>query len=257
MRVFVTRPASDARAWVDGLRARGFDALALPLISIAPAPAPRKRELVGAWRQLEQFRAAMFVSGNAVRHFFAVRPTGTEWAGTTRAWATGAGTRQALLDVGVVSSAIDAPPIDAPQFDSETLWTQVAEQVKAGDQVLLVRGADAGREGDTGRDWLAEQLVSAGARVQAVTAYLRCVPILDALSGTEAIAGAEGGAWLFSSSQSIANLQALFPAQDWSRARAVCTHSRIASTARAASFGVVCESRPSMEAVVTALESFR
>ena len=42
----------------------------------------------------------------------------------------------------------------------------------------------------------------------------------------------------------------------WDRARAIATHPRIAHAARRAGFGVVCESRPSVEAVVAALESF-
>jgi uroporphyrinogen-III synthase len=64
-------------------------------------------------------------------------------------------------------------------------------------------------------------------------------------------------AWLFSSSQAIANLLTLEPRADWSGARAVATHPRIAESARSAGFGVVCESRPGLDAVIAALESFR
>jgi len=70
-------------------------------------------------------------------------------------------------------------------------------------------------------------------------------------------AAAAGDIWLFSSSQAISHLRAALPHQDWSRARAVATHTRIAEAARKAGFGVVCESRPAVEAVVAALESFR
>ena len=69
--------------------------------------------------------------------------------------------------------------------------------------------------------------------------------------------GATGVAWLFSSSQAVAHLTELLPAQDWRSARAVATHPRIAQAARSAGFGVVCESRPSLDAVAAALESFR
>jgi uroporphyrinogen-III synthase len=37
----------------------------------------------------------------------------------------------------------------------------------------------------------------------------------------------------------------------------VATHPRIAQAARDAGFGVVCESRPTEEAIVAALESIR
>ena len=40
MRVVVTRPESEARRWLEDLRARGFDAMLLSLIDIAPVPQP-------------------------------------------------------------------------------------------------------------------------------------------------------------------------------------------------------------------------
>ena len=255
MRVIVTRPQSEARRWGRHLRDRGFDALELPLISILPAPQPAALE--SAWRGLEGMSAVMFVSGTAVRHFFAQRPAPAAWPRTTRAWATGTGTRQALLEAGVEAGSIDAPPAQALQFDSETLWQVVADQVRPGQCVMIIRGAEQGREG-AGRDWLAERLLATGAQVQSVTAYLRAAPHFSPDQLTQARRGAEASSvWLFSSSRAIAHLQGLLPGQDWSKARAVATHPRIAQTAREAGFGVVCESRPTEDAVTAALESFR
>jgi uroporphyrinogen-III synthase len=254
MRVIVTRPQDEARAWLDQLRARGIDAQPLPLIAIQPAPEPDA--LAGAWRGLAGSRAVMFVSGNAVRHFFDHRPDGMPWPQQTRAWATGPGTRQALLDAGVAPAAIDAPAADAAQFDSETLWAQVAGQVTPGDRITIVRGRDAGLH-HLGRDWLADQLRAAGAKVETVVSYLRAVPDWGDEQLACARQAAEGAVWLFSSSQAVANLSSLLPGQDWSHARAVATHPRIARASRDAGFGVVCESRPSVEAVSAALESFR
>ena len=253
MRVFVTRPESEARRWVHELRQRGIDALSFPLIAIVAAP--RSEPLRTAWQALNGYRAVMFVSGNAVRHFFGQRPAGTGWPPGTRAWATGAGTCEALLESGIAASLVDSPPPQAAQFDSETLWQQVAGQVRPGDAVLIVRGGDASGQA-AGRDWLADQLGAAGAQVETVVAYLRAMPELDASQLALARGGATDGAWLLSSSQAIAHLQALLPAQDWHAARAVATHPRIAQAARRAGFGVVCESRPSVDAVVAALESF-
>lgn len=256
MRVLVTRPESEARHWVEDLRRRGFDALALPLIAIAPVSGGAA--LSAAWRQLDRYRAVMFVSGNAVRHFFGHRPGGARWPAQTRAWSPGGGTREALLAAGVDPALVDAPPPQSAQFDSEALWQQVAGQVAAGDRVLIVRGGDA-TGASSGRDWLAEQLAAAGAQVEVLVAYLRQPPQFSQgqLAQAQQSLGAEGGVWLFSSSQAIAHLQALLPRQDWAQARAVATHPRIAQAARRAGFGVVCESRPSLDAVVAALESFR
>jgi uroporphyrinogen-III synthase len=255
MRVIVTRPQSEARRWGRHLRERGFDTLELPLISILPAP--ELAAIESAWRTLAGVRAVMFVSGAAVRHFFARRPAESPWPPTTRAWATGTGTRQALLDAGVGDGAIDAPQPHATQFDSEALWQVVAGQATQGRRVLIVRGAEQGRDG-AGRDWLAERLLANGVQVQSVTAYVRAAPQFSPEQMTQARRGADAGTvWLFSSSQAIAHLQALLPGQDWSKARAVATHPRIAQTARNAGFGVVCESRPTEDAVIAALESFR
>lgn len=249
MRVIVTRPAAEAAEWVEALRARGFDAVALALIDIRTAAdtAP----LQGAWSRIASFRAVMFVSANAVRGFFSVRPAASEF--TPRAWATGAGTRAALAQQGV--DAIDSPPADAPQFDSEALWKVVQHQCGPGDRVLIVRGGDAGA-GITGRDWLADQLAAAGVHVEQVLAYERAVPKWSAAQEQVAAQSAQDGSvWLFSSSQAIAHLRQCARGVDWSSARAVATHPRIAQAARDAGFGVVSVSRPPLDAVVRALES--
>lgn len=254
MRVFVTRPENEARRWVDDLRRRGFDALSFPLIAIVPVV--QTAPLLSAWRSLDRHRAVMFVSGNAARHFFGHRPADVRWPAATRAWATGAGTCDALLEAGLDETLVDSPPPQSAQFDSETLWQRVAGQVRPGDAVLIVRGGDAAGMA-AGRDWLADRLCAAGAKVETVVAYRRAVPEVDAQLLALGRAGATGGAWLFSSSQAVAHLAELMPGQDWHSARAVATHPRIAQAARSAGFGVVCESRPSLDAVAAALESFR
>lgn len=258
MRVIVTRPEREAAAWLAALQARGLAATALPLIAIQPVP--DARPLQQARQQLRDFAAVMFVSANAVTAFHEekVAAARTAWAQPaikTRAWATGPGTAQALLEAGVPPGLIDSPAADAPQFDSETLWGQVASQLRPGDRVLIVRGAGADGEA-AGRDWLAARLRDRGARVEALAAYVRALPSWTPAQQAAARAAAgDGSIWLFSSSQALAHLQLLLPGQAWSQARAVVTHERIAQAAREAGFGVVCPSRPSVEDIGRALES--
>lgn len=242
MRVIVTRPVAEAAEWVEALRAHGFDALALPLIDIGPPPDAQQAQ--AAWTRLAGYRAAMFVSANAVRTFV---PPGGRWPDGPRAWATGPGTQRALLAAGVPHERIDAPAADAGQFDSEALWPLVQGQCRGGDRVLLVRGG-------TGRDWLEQQLAQSGVAVEKVASYSRTAPTWD--DGERATANeAVRDTWLFSSSQAVANLLQLLPLQHWRAARAIATHPRIAQAARAAGFGVVRESRPALADVVAALES--
>ncbi len=262
MRVIVTRPLAEARKWVDALRASGHAAVPLPLIAVSGPPDPQAVRL--AWERLPGYDAAMFVSGNAVDHFFALKPSKApvfiaRSAIKTRAFVTGPGSFSALLRAGAEPGCIDAPDHDAGQFDSEALWAVVHARVQPGCRVLIVRGAGstASDEG-AGRDWFARQVLAAGGQVDFVVAYQRHRPDLSATDrALAADAAQDGSVWLFSSSEAIANLQAVCPGQSWQQARAVVTHPRIAQAARDAGFAVVCESRPALAALTASIESLQ
>lgn len=267
MKIIVTRPRLEADVWVKQLCALHLDAVALPLIHIG-AP-PDNDDVKKAWENLHQYRAVMFVSSNAVRYFYASNtPLAAEFIAYTaiknivnseklashpRMWATGPGTRDALLAQSVPGDLIDSPASDAAQFDSEALWNIVKNQVKPGDKVLIVRGRsvnvkDAEGVSMNGRPWLADQLMAAGVQVDFVVSYQRSVPVFDAAELALMAQGATDKAvWLLSSSEAVANLRTISGLAldlNWSKARAIATHPRIAHAARGAGFGVVYESRP-------------
>jgi uroporphyrinogen-III synthase len=249
MRVLVTRPAAQAAEWVAGLRERGIDAAALPLIGIHP-PADAA-PVLAAWAALASHRMAMFVSPNAAEQFFALRPAGQAWPAGTLAGSPGPGTSRVLSGLGVPAACIAEPAADAAQFDSESLWQQLRMLDWHGASVLIVRG-------ESGRDWLADTLRAHGAQVSFVTAYERCAPTLDDAQQSCLHAARQtpaGHVWMFSSSESIGHLETLAPNADWRAAIALATHPRIAERAREAGFGAVHECRPSMEAVVACLQS--
>jgi len=256
MRVVVTRPQREAQEWVRSLSAAGLQALALPMIDIRPAPDPAP--LRQAWRHLADYRALMFVSANAVDGFFAAKPA-ADASFSTRAWATGPGTVAALRRAALAPQFIDAPSPQSAQFDSDALWQVVAGQVRPSDRVLIVRGADeqaAHAFEGVGRDWLAQRIQEAGGQVDFVVSYQRARTRLDAAQiGLALEAASDGSIWLFSSSEAITHLCACLPQQDWSRARALATHPRIAAAARRAGFAVVHESRPSLADVMASIES--
>jgi uroporphyrinogen-III synthase len=277
MRVIVTRPSQEAAAWMDALQAAGHEALHLPLIEVAP---PRdSAAVVQAWQRWPTWHAVMFVSAQAVRLFFAQRPNDTPSSSPwPRCWATGLGTRRALVQAGVPETHIDSPADTSAQFDSETLWGLVRQQVQPGQAVLIVRGSDAGNDAShdashdanthdaedasasgsagAGRDWLGEQLKAQGAHVQWLAAYERRAPDWSEVQRTLALASAlDGSVWVFSSSQAIAHLSRLLPQQTWSHARALATHPRIAQAARGLGFGHVATVRPVVSDVLASLES--
>jgi len=249
MKLLVTRPAAQAAEWVGWLHERGVDAQALPLIRIS---APDDAEPVrAAWAGLPNHRLAVFVSPNAAEQFFALRPEGLAWPAQTLAGSPGPGTSRVLRALGVPAANIIEPKADAAQFDSESLWQQLARHDWRGARVLVVRG-------ESGRDWLADTLRAHSAEVEFVTAYQRGAPALDDAARSllqQAVAQPAAHAWLFSSSESIGHLVELAPQAGWQRARALATHPRIAERARSAGFGQVHECRPSVEAVVACLQS--
>ena len=237
---------------------RGDIRQALPLIEITAAI--DVRPVHQAWRALSRYAAVMFVSANAVRFFFQQKPDdpGVGWpfpAIGTIAWATGPGTCRALQRAGLAPDRIVAPPPDAAQFDSEALWASVRADVRPGQRVLIVRGSDASGQG-AGRDWLGDQLEGAGVAVERVLAYRRVAPAWGPSQRARARAAASDASWwLFSSSEAIDNLQRCLPDEAWGGARALATHPRIAARARAAGFGVVCESRPALAELMASIKS--
>ena len=278
MKVIVTRPRHEAESWVKQLRALHFDAIALPLINIG-APTDNG-DIAKAWRHLPQYRAVMFVSSNAVRYFYQLNAPSAgvfvdyeaiknivnsqDKTATPRMWATGPGTREALLAQVVPGDLIDSPDSDAAQFDSEALWGRVRHQVKPGDKVLIVRGSsldskDADGVAMNGRPWLADQLMAAGAQVDIVVSYQRSAPVFGTLElELMTQAAADKSVWLLSSSEAVANLVVnlkAIPELNLSQARAIATHPRIAHAAREAGFGVVYESRPLLADVAASIES--
>lgn len=278
-RILVTRPLQDAKPWVEAFRARGLQAEVLPLLAIGPSTDEAFLQALATARRLAQqpghYRAVMFVSGNAVQHFFASnQPAAIAenvlLAPDTRAWTPGPGTEAALLAAGLPASQIDGPSPDAAQFESESLWQNVHQQIRPGDRVLIVRGASPATTLITtpsstpnppstqgaGRDWLAAKLRKAGATVELLAVYERQLPRWSPQQLALAKqCASDGSLWLFSSSEAVANLQQLLPQQSWQSGLALTTHDRIANKALSAGFGRVLRSRPSLDDVVASIES--
>lgn len=257
-RAVVTRPEGEARRWVSALQDHGWQALALPLIVIGPPADPLP--LRQARARLPGYDALMFVSAPAVAQFFAGKPwNDADSAGQIRCWAPGPATARALLAAGVPSGRIDQPAAAAENFDSESLWRDVGPQVAAGHRLLIVRGqseAVAASPQGNGRDWLAQQCRARGGSVDWCVAYRRQAPDWSDEERAQALAASQDGSvWLLSSSEALDNLGALLPDADWSQARAVATHPRIAQAAARMGFGIIRESRPTLEDMLLNLES--
>ena len=151
--VVVTRPQPDAALWVQQLQDAGLQACALPMMVIGPSSSPAAiASLQQTLPQLARYRALMFVSGNAVRYFFAaLQAQAITPPVQTQYWSPGPGTSKALLSEGISAQSLIQPAPDAPQFDSEALWAQARHHIQPGDRVLIVRGGDGSQPGGQGR----------------------------------------------------------------------------------------------------------
>ncbi|WP_418314854.1 uroporphyrinogen-III synthase [Piscinibacter sakaiensis] len=255
-RVIVTRPAEQAGPWVDGLRKRGIDAVAVPLLGIEDAPDPAAVD--AAWAALSDYAMLFFVSPNAVARFFARRPPGRDWPDGVLAAVPGPGSSAVLRDQGIGDARIVEPAADAPSFDSESLWQRLQHMPWRNRRVLIVRG-------EGGRDWLASRLREAGAEVSWLAAYRRGAAALPQairqLIGV-ALAEPQRHLWFFSSSEAIDHLLASGVASRdmlgsaLARSSALATHPRIAKRARAAGFAEVVESRPAIDDVAACIQSW-
>ena len=248
MKVLVTRPAQQATQWVNRFSGLGIEAEALPLIEIQPAP--ESAAVAQAWSRLAQTRLVVFVSSNAVLHFFGAKPAGTAWPKNLEAASTGPGTTGALLAQGMAAACISEPAADAPQFDSESLWQRLEGKDWRGAEVLIVRG-------EGGREWLAQKLQSLGAKVDAVSAYRRAAPSFTPHQTAllaKALAEPQLHLWLFSSSEAVSHLAQRLDNADLARASAIATHPRIAERAREAGFGNVMNTRPTLECVAACIK---
>jgi uroporphyrinogen-III synthase len=262
-RVIVTRPAAQAALWVDALHAQGLAAHSFALIEIADALHGTQRTDLHA--RAAQVDVCMWVSSNAVACFFkpnkppaqqSIARTAIDLIAfntTARHWATGPGTVAALQAHGVPTALIDAPDMQAAQWDTQALWQRVSQQVQPGTRVLILRGIDIGTP-SASRDWLAQQVRAAGGVAEFSAVYERRAPQFT----PEQVAWAQQAAvddsvWVFSSSQAVTHLPTV--PGGWGQARCVATHERIAQAAHARGFAVVCTSRPDITEVVQSIKS--
>ncbi|NBQ89903.1 MAG: uroporphyrinogen-III synthase [Betaproteobacteria bacterium] len=252
--LLVTRPREQSQDWVMRLQAAGISARPLPLLGIEPAP--DRLALAQSWARVPHCRAVLFVSPNAVAGFFAEAPRGVPWPAQTLAVAPGPGTAAALMAQGIGPAQIVQPPADADQFDSESLWPELAARAWVDQEVLVVRG-------EGGREWLIHRWQEAGARVQTVVAYRRGAPVLNAEELRllqSSINQPAGTVWLWSSSEALDHLTPLIQAHApqtvvpaWAaEVQALATHPRILERAHALGFHRAQACRADFSSVVAA-----
>jgi len=227
--VVVTRPLAQALPLAERVRMLGREAVVFPLLDILPLEdtAPLRACLA----QLDRYAFVAFVSPNAID---VALPLISEWPQATAIGVVGDGSRKALAHHGLTdANARIYSPQDPSRSDSETLIATLDLDALKGRRALVVRG-------QTGREYLADALRSAGAEVDQIAAYRRVAPSLDEAGCAQLLRLLDQQAeWMITSSEAMRILHALVIQAGGQTAvaklqqqRFVVPHHRIEQTAR-------------------------
>lgn len=241
--IVVTRPAQQAGALAEMIRAAGGQPILFPVLEILDTAdlAP----LVDVIGRLDRFDLAIFISPNAVLRAMNQIAARGAWPAGLRAAAIGKGSVKELKRFGI--DAVIAP---ARAFDSEGLLALPELQQVAGWRVVIFRG-------DGGRELLGDTLTARGASVEYVECYRRARPRIDAAPLLRAWARDEVHAVVVTSSEGLRNLFEMVGklGQSWlRRTPLLAPHPRIAAAARELGCVNVVETAPGDEGVMKALQ---
>jgi uroporphyrinogen-III synthase len=220
--VVVTRPAAQAQALAERIRAAGGTPVVFPVLEIRDVedPAPLRAII----RRIGEFDLAVFVSPNAVQKAMTAIAAGGGLPAHVRAATVGQGSAAELRRAGVVD--VIAP---TTRSDSEALLALPELQAVAGWRIVIFRG-------DGGRELLGETLVARGATVEYAECYRRCRPDTDPAPIYELWARDALSGIVVTSSEGVENLfEMVGPAgHAWlAQTLLFVPHKRIAETARA------------------------
>lgn len=243
--ILITRPAHQAGALADKVRAAGGAAVLFPAIEIVAAgDLAAFHDKVD---RLESFDMAIFISPNAVsRALDLIAARRTFPRGLTVA-AVGDATVRALARRGI--EEVIAP---AHSFDSEALLALAPLQKVTGKRIVIFRG-------EGGREALGDTLAARGAHVEYAECYRRSVPRRDPKPLLEAWTRGELDAVVVTSSEGLANLFAMVGAAGEAHLRATplfVPHARIAENARLRGVREVVTTTPGDAGVLEALVAY-
>ena len=274
--IVVTRPVGQARQLIEMLQL-GLDKerqlcpeksaevkiLSLPLLTIIPKGEEGDGQHSDPLADhiatlLQDADLVIFVSPNAIE--CTMRLLGRDWQDFSKRiipiGVMGGSSKLALKHHGI---GLEASPTefflpDSPErWDSEGLWEtlQALNWDWSKRKIVIFKG-------EGGRDWLADTLKAAGARVEAISVYARVPLSLDspAWQGVWEMNIAQS-LWLLTSSEAVRYLGKVIqerPQLDLLAASAICPHQQIGEAAKAIGFGKVFICEPGDQSLVNAAQ---
>lgn len=165
MRVLVTRPEAQNQPLMQKLTAKGYQAIALPMLDIVPFTALQHAEecdkIIQQVKNLANYQHIVFVSTNAVHYAFQwIKQYHPQLPKQIRWYPIGTAT------AAVLAEYVDEVEQAGVDMDSETLLLNPNLAEILGHKVLIFRGQG-------GRDYLCRNLQSRGAIVEFCEIYQR------------------------------------------------------------------------------------
>jgi len=238
-KIVLTRPVAQAQPLAQRLTALGYPVVLFPLLEIVPLPekSELQRNLQNAIANLSRYALAVFVSPNAIH---AVFQNGWLWPANVPIAVMGEGSRAALTQYGINEKNTRIYcPADPFHSDSEALLHELDLPSLKGRDVVIFRA-------ETGRELLADALLTHEIHVNKVVSYRRFAPQVTAQNSQLLLELLESGSnWVVSSSEAIRTLVDMIVVGIKAGATPVVTlqqmnlwvsHQRIAETAEKCGF---------------------
>jgi uroporphyrinogen-III synthase len=243
--VLVTRPAHQAGALAEKIRAAGGNPVLFPVLEILDIADPHPLlELIG---RLDEFDLAIFISPNAVNKALSLIQANREIPSGLKFSAVGQGTVAALQKFGIRS--VIAP---TKRFDSEALLEMAELKEVAGKRVVIFRG-------DGGRQLLGQTLIERGAKLEYAECYRRAKPVADVAPLLEGLVDGRLKAVTMTSSEGLRNLFDMIgtSAQAWlTRIPLFVSHERIARSAEKLGFADIIITAPGDDGLLEGLSNY-
>ncbi len=249
--VVITRPLAQAKLLAERVAALSRDVVVLPLLEIYPLA--DQTSFHDALRDLSAYEMVVFVSANAIDACFAQLST---WPIQVAIAIMGEGSRVALAAHGInESNATIFIPSDPERTDSETLLEILDLNILCGKRVLIIRG-------ETGREFLADALQSAGVQVIQVAGYRRVAPVLDHILYAKLHGLLDRRSdWIVTSSEALGILMSMVTQIDnvhgvakMQQQHVIVPHARIAETAKMLGFQKITLTGSGDERLLAALQ---
>ena len=256
----LTRPIGQSMRLAELLleQVPGAHLIHLPLLSIIPNESPADTHQLQTL--VDAADLAIFVSPNAIE--CGMRLLQTSWPKSVPIAVVGGGSAEALERRGITADQGYQVffPKNPEHWDSEGLWRELnqGQVIWQGKNILFLRGSG-------GREWLSEQFLSQGARTTQFETYRR-IPLSKEATAWQSLkqVDANQSACLLTSSEAVHYLAEYLKQQDqldWGEdwlnfAKIICSHPKIAQTAKNEGFKKVELCSPGDDNLVLASQNW-